>query len=327
LAANVLLRVATDVDPQVEGKAQRSAGTFDQLQARYLKEYAKRRNRSWQQADKLVRRNLLPHWGKLPAASIARVDVKAAMARMASPSVANQTLAAASAIFTWALKEEVGGVTVNPCVRVERHTLPSRERILSDSEIPQFWSAFDDGGLIASSALKMILLLGQRPGEVIHMRREHIIDGWWCMPGAPVAELKWPGTKNGESHRVWLPAAAQRLLTDMNETGFVFSAGAALPKLDTVMRAICATLSIAKVTPRDFRRTHGTMITSLGFGRDSLNRIQNHREGGIASVYDRHQYADENKKIMETVAAKIMALVNGDIAGNVLKFNKTKENI
>ena len=29
-----------------------------------------------------------------------------------------------------------------------------------------------------------------------------------------------------------------------------------------------------------------------------MNRIQNHREGGIASVYDRHGYADENKRIM-----------------------------
>ena len=52
----------------------------------------------------------------------------------------------------------------------------------------------------------MILLTGQRPGEVTHMRREHIEDGWWTLPGAPVPALGWPGTKNGETHRVWLPA-------------------------------------------------------------------------------------------------------------------------
>jgi hypothetical protein len=27
---------------------------------------------------------------------------------------------------------------------------------------------------------------------------------------------------------------------------------------------------------------------------DAMNRIQNHKEGGIGSVYDRHQYAEEN---------------------------------
>ena len=42
-----------------------------------------------------------------------------------------------------------------------------------------------------------------------------------------------------------------------------------------------------------------------------MNRIQNHKEGGIASVYDRHQYAEENKRILETVGAHIMALVEG----------------
>jgi hypothetical protein len=32
---------------------------------------------------------------------------------------------------------------------------------------------------------------------------------------------------------------------------------------------------------------------------------------GIADVYDIHDYADENKRIMEAVAAKIMGLVKG----------------
>ena len=39
-----------------------------------------------------------------------------------------------------------------------------------------------------------------------------------------------------------------------------------------------------------------------------MNRIQNHIEGGIASVYDRHQYAEENKRIMEAVAERILSL-------------------
>jgi hypothetical protein len=69
------------------------------------------------------------------------------------------------------------------------------------------------------------------------------------------------------------------------------------------------------------RRTHGSTVTGLGFGRDAMNRIQNHREGGIASVYDRHGYADENRKIMEAVAAKIMSLAEGKQADNVVKLS------
>ena len=77
------------------------------------------------------------------------------------------------------------------------------------------------------------------------------------------------------------------------------------------MQSICKQLRADRATPHDLRRTHGTMITKLGFGRDAMNRIQNHREGGIASVYDRHSYADENKRIMGAVAAHIMDLVEG----------------
>ena len=87
------------------------------------------------------------------------------------------------------------------------------------------------------------------------------------------------------------------------------------------MRATCEALGVERATPHDLRRTHGTMVTRLGFGRDAMNRIQNHKEGGIASVYDRHEYADENKRVMEAVAARIMALVRGDADTNVVRLS------
>jgi hypothetical protein len=76
------------------------------------------------------------------------------------------------------------------------------------------------------------------------------------------------------------------------------------------MREISKQL-IERVRPHDLRRTHGTTITKLKFGREAMNRIQNHKEGGIADVYDVHEYANENKHIMETVAAHILALTEG----------------
>jgi integrase len=325
LASRVMFQVAEGKDPAAERKAQRSRGTFEELATRYVEEYAKRRNRSWKQADALIRKHLLPRWGKLQAASIARSDVKTMMGRIAAPVVANQTLAAASAMFAWAIRE--GIVTVNPCALVERNETKSRERVLSDSEIPKFWAAFDSAGLLQSTALKIILLTGQRPGEVTHMRREHIVDGWWEMPGKPVPALDWPGTKNGASHRIWLPAAAQALLIDMPETGLVFAGprGGAIDRLDGAMRDICKALGVERATPHDLRRTHGTTIAALGFGREAMNRVQNHVEGGIASVYDRHGYAEENKRIMETVSARIMALVEGaPAASNVIELQAAR---
>jgi integrase len=310
LAAEAMLAVARGRDPAAEKRAERGAGTFGELAAKYVEQHAKKHNKSWMQAAALVERFAVPRWGKLQASAITRGDIKQMMAKIEAPIVANQTLAAVSAIFSWGMKEEI--VAANPCKLVERNPTKSRERVLSESELPLFWKAFGELDPVRGAALKAILLLGQRPGEISAMRREHIKDGWWEMPGEPVPTLSWPGTKNGESHRVWIPAAALPLIGNA-ATGFVFAGlrGGPVTGLDGAMRDVCRALDVDRATPHDLRRTHGSRITALGFGRDAMNRIQNLKEGGIADVYDRHHYEAETKHIMETVAAKIMALAEG----------------
>lgn len=323
LASAAMYQVAQGKDPAAERKADRSNGTFQDLAAQYVDRYAKRNNKSWKQAEALVQSFLLPKWGKLQASAITRSDVRTLFAKMHSPTTANQTLAAASAIFSWAIREEFGAIKVNPCHGIERNATASRERVLSAAEVPLFWRAFESAGLVRCMALRMILLTGQRPGEVLNMRTEHIEGGWWTLPGAPVPALGWPGTKNAQTHRVWLPVPAQAILTDLEADGRVFAnaRGNAINDLDKVMRTICKAVGGEKVTAHDMRRHHGSTITGLGFGREAMNRIQNHREGGIADVYDRHHYAEENKRIMEAVAARIMDLATGNTArGNVVSF-------
>ena len=73
--------------------------------------------------------------------------------------------------------------------------------------------------------------------------------------------------------------------------------------------------------PHDLRRTFSTRVTGCGFSRDALNRVTNHKEGGIADVYDRHRYENENKNIMEVVAAHIMSLVTGEAEKKVVVGN------
>jgi integrase len=304
LAAKAMLAVAEGSDPQAEKRAERGAGTFAELAARYV-EHAKGRNKSWQQGARLVERYATPRWAKLQASTISRADVKAMLSRIDAPILQNQVLASVSAVFSWAVREEI--LPANPCKLVPRNETRSRERVLSESEIPRFWTAFGDS--VQGHALKALLLLGQRPGEIGHMRREHVKDGWWELPGEPVPSLGWPGTKNGESHRVWLPKPVRGIIDSEETRGFVFGSRRPVHGLDAVMRDISKQLGVEPVRPHDLRRTHGTTITKLKFGRDAMNRIQNHREGGIADVYDLHEYADENKAIMEAVASKILALV------------------
>ena len=98
-----LARAALGQDPQAEKKGSTrrvNHVTFEALATRYVEEHAKKNNRSWKQADYLIRTHVLPRWREKEHRQHLRADVKEPMREIKAPVVANQTLAATSAIFT-----------------------------------------------------------------------------------------------------------------------------------------------------------------------------------------------------------------------------------
>jgi hypothetical protein len=87
----------------------------------------------------LTTRHVLPSWGEVSAGAITRSDVRVLFGKIDAPILANQILASASAVFSWAVKQEI--LTNNPCRGVERNATVSRERVLSETELPLFWQA------------------------------------------------------------------------------------------------------------------------------------------------------------------------------------------
>jgi integrase len=141
------------------------------------------------------------------------------------------------------------------------------------------------------------------------MRKELVRDGWWHLPGAPDPRTGWPGTKNGEDHMVWLSAPARDLVEAHLAPG-------RRPRPADLMRRIVADLGVERATPHDLRRTCLTIVTRLGFGRDAMDRIANHKEGGVTDVYDRHHYSDENRRVMDAVAAHVLSVAEGRAAAD-----------
>jgi integrase len=316
LAQETMLAVARGGDPAGDRQAARAGAastraTFASLHRRYLSEHASRHNKSWRLGEHLVVRWVLPHWAGLSPTTIGRADVRALLGHLGhAPSLANSVLGAVSAVFTWAVDQDL--LPANPARGIKRQRTQSRERILAPDEIGKFWKAWDQHGLQHATALRLILLTAQRPGEICHMRWEHLSgDGWWNMPGHPTEG--WPGTKNSQGHSVWVAPQVLALIEQFPRaaTGFVLAGprGSAPSHLTETMRAVCARLGVERCTPHDLRRTACSTVTKLGFGRDAMNRISNHRDGGIASVYDRHEYQVENQKVWEAIAAHIAAMV------------------
>jgi integrase len=122
------------------------------------------------------------------------------------------------------------------------------------------------------------------------MLRDQIIDGFWQMPGRPIGD--WPGTKNGRDHRVALSEAAQGLI----EIHLADKSSAS--KSSALMKKLVSEFDLERATPHDLRRTCLSAITRLEFGRDAMDRIANHRKGGITDVYDRHSYGGRGTNVI-----------------------------
>jgi integrase len=155
-------------------------------------------------------------------------------------------------------------LSLNPCHGVDRNPTNDRERVLSDGEVTVLWPRLEP-------ALRLILLTAQRPGEVAAMQRDHIVNGFWQMPGKPVGG--WPGTKNSKDHRVALSEPALELV----EVHLATRSSAQMSSLR--LKKLVKELRLEKVTPHDLRRTCLTWITRLEFGRDAMDRIANPPQG------------------------------------------------
>ena len=93
---------------------------------------------------------------------------------------------------------------------------------------------------------------------------------------------------------------------------------AAPTKSGALLKKLVAELGIERATPHDLRRTCLTRITRLGFGRDAMDRMANHRTSTVTDVYDRHGYEDEDRRIMAAIARHVASLVEETGKTNVI---------
>ena len=235
-------RVRAGADPQQQTRAdrelQRAAPaqlTFDALADLYIERYAKRQKASWKNDEGYLRANARPVWGKREATSITRQDAARLLFDVVAiaPISANRLRSVLVKLFGWACDSAL--LSSNPILGVKK---PHREgkgktRTLNDQEIKVLWHALEKAeaapGILA--ALKSLLLLGQRPGEVAGMAvgELHHLDNdrtaHWELPPARM--------KARMAHVVPLPPLAreivvaeiarQRATTPLTEPEFVFA--------------------------------------------------------------------------------------------------------
>jgi integrase len=300
-----------DADQQAAEEAA-SRTTFSAVASQYVREKLPQR-RSARFAEAVVRRHLLPALGHKPLGQIRRADIIALVQEIVARGIAEpgrrlprsggrgaarRALAELSALYRWALVRGIDGLEANPCTGIEVHLLgpaTPRDRVLTAPELRAVWQAADAMAYPVGTAIKLMLLTGQR--------RDEIARASWGEIDLNAAVMTLPAArmKGKVAHSVPLTSAAVTLLRGVPRfTGgdFVFSTTAGRHPIGQFTKATTQARELAGIADwqlRDLRRTVRTGLSQSGIMPFIAELVIAHTQTGVHRVYDRFTY-DKGKR-------------------------------
>jgi integrase len=325
-AKDLYAQVRLGGDPAGEkAHARLKAGeTFEAVAAHYLRhQQAKMRPRSYAQVQRHLNLYAKP-LHRLGLEKITKRDIAACVASVRTNSglvTGNRARATISAFFTWAMGE--GLAEANPVIGTNRSDEKSRERVLDATELRLIWNALhdDDTGAI----MKLLMLTGQRAGEIAGLCWSEIRDDTIMLPGER--------TKNHRPHIVPLSQAALDVITKQQRregrdlifgrvgryNGWSYGTAAINKRIAKVTGR-----SLPHWTPHDLRRSFATHAAGIGIQPHIIEACLNHvsgHKGGVAGIYNRAAYEPEKRTALDHWAAHLLAVVEGG-EGNVTPLRR-----
>lgn len=294
--------------------------TFGTIAARFIAEYARPRNRSWEQTDKILARLVLPQWKNRLIGSLTRRDVIELVDTVAAERggiMANRTLAAVRKLFNWAARKDI--ITATPAADVGAPAPETpRDRVLTGPELVEVWR-------VADPYVRLLILTAQRRSETAAMRWADLD----LESNAPAWTIPADMAKNGKAHIVPLPPEAVAILKGIDrikDSELVFTNDGETVATNFGKRKTALDKAILEArqkedpkakapeawTLHDIRRSVATGLQSLGVRLEHTEAILNHKSGsraGIVAVYQRHEYAAEKRAALTLWARHVAALV------------------
>lgn len=278
---------------------------------------------------------LLAELGPLKLADVRRRDIVALLDGVRLRGALHQAEMIRSRVgtfFAWAMERELIGT--NPCAGLARQHKPQpRERALNDAELRALWAWLEAGALPASlrDGLRLVLLTGQRPGEVF---------------GLPWSELDLPArlwhlpaerSKNGRAHDIPLCGLALGILETRHAQAFGTWAFPGKPagaragdrpmNLQGIANALRRALEAGRpaglepFTAHDLRRSCRTGLARLGVADEVGERVLNHHRGGLVAVYNRHRYEAEMRAALDAWDRHLCRLIGQASGANVVPLH------
>jgi integrase len=325
--AGVSLKEARDRAYQIVGdahagispearKKREHRGTFGAVAESFMQDYASK-HRTRDEMQRIINHDLA-EWHDRQIAEITRSEIKELLRVKArtAPIMANRVKALVSKIFTWALKEEI--IESSPALSLDppggSEEDRQRTRKLGADEIRIVWSSFDELGYPYGKLFKMLLVTGQRLGEVAGMKWSEIAEDGWHIPNERA--------KSGKGHLIPLSSLAREIVADLPQFGeHVFRSRFHDKPLQGFGRAKAKVgVDIPHWRLHDLRRTFATHLRSLGVDRLVVSKLLNHAEAGVTKIYDRYAADPEKTAAMERWANRLREIISGAPGDNVVEL-------
>ena len=194
-------------------------------------------------------------------------------------------------------------------------TQESRTRVLTPSEIGNVLRSIyaSDIRRLHKLALHLLILTMVRKSELIEARKsEFDLDAAiWRIPAERM--------KKDKEHWVYLSAQAVAMLREIfaltEGSAFLFPTsrgGKDVPiaksTLNTAVRAL--DMEVQHFVLHDFRRTASTHLHEMGQSSDAIEKALAHSIKGIKGVYNRAEYAEERRRILQLWADFVDAQIS-----------------
>jgi integrase len=241
---------------------------------------------------------------------------------------ANRVQSLVSKIFSFALEADL--VKANPAAQLrKRGKEKARTRTLADGEIRAFWNAVTAPPVsrAVGLALRLVLVLGCRPGEVAGISRNELE---FDKRGAPVSWLiPAERTKNGRAHFVPLSPLARDLTAEAlqlsKSSEHVFpsptNGGAVASHAMSVAMQRLGKDQPDAPSAHDLRRTCATRLSAAGVRGEDIAAILNHVRADVTGKhYDQYQRSEEKRAALARWSRILTTIIERESSANVIEL-------
>jgi integrase len=304
------LQVARGESPIEAAEDWRKGPTVAVVVEQYIEKYASRYHRKVAPAAQTLQRFFVAEFGERKVADLRRSEISAMLERIVArgtPQMANRTLSLVRHLLTWCMQEEL--IDSNPCFALRNPApLVVRSRVLSRAEIRAAWGSFLAAGDLYGVALRLLLLTGQRSGEVRGMRWDQIDGQVWTIP----VHLH----KSKREHAVPLASSALELIESQREKHEEMVLPSAKrrgalqsTRLNIAVDRIWQTHGQPPWTPHDLRRTVATNLGALGYPSFLIGKVLGHSDGSVTAIYNKWDYLPEKRAMLEAWEKRLEAIL------------------